>query len=109
MRALLTACAALALVACGQTTTSATTATPATTETPVAATPTTAAAATAQDTCGAAQYRTLVGANIAATTFPADANIRIIQPNTPVTQDFRADRLNVLTDATGVITSLECY
>lgn len=99
----------VALAACGQT------APPATTETPVAETPTTplapinAVEATAQDTCGAAQYRALVGTNVAAASFPADANIRIIPPRTPVTQDFSAARLNVLTDATGVIASLECY
>lgn len=108
MRALLTACAALALVACGQTTTPTTTETP-TAETPVAAAPTTAAEATAQDTCGASQYRGMIGTNIAAATFPADSGIRVIQPNTPVTQDFRADRLNVIVDANGAITSLECY
>ncbi|ANP44765.1 hypothetical protein ATE48_01910 [Candidatus Viadribacter manganicus] len=101
-------CAALALVACGQTTTPPAE-TPATTEAPAATAATTPAEATAQDACGAAQYAALVGTNIAAASFPADSNIRIIQPNTPVTQDFRADRLNVLTDASGVITSLECY
>ncbi len=104
---LIAACAA-ALAACGDTTISSPAA-----ETPVAeapaAMPANAAEATAQDTCGHAQYSALVGTNIAAATFPAESDIRIIQPNTPVTQDFRADRLNVLTDANGVITSLECY
>lgn len=106
MRTLLTAFAALALVACGQTTE-----TPATTtETPATtAAPQTAAEATEQDTCGAAQYSSLVGSNFAAVTFPAGANIRIIQPNQPVTQDFSPQRLNVITDANGLITSLECY
>jgi hypothetical protein len=51
----------------------------------------------------------MIGANIAAASFPADAGIRVIQPDTPVTEDFRPDRLNVITDANGVITSLECY
>lgn len=107
MRTILMACAALALVACGQTTTPATTEMPTTTEQP--STPQTAAEATAQDTCGAAQYSSLVGSNFAAVTFPAGANIRIIQPNQPVTQDFSAERLNVITDANGLITGLECY
>ncbi len=97
----------VALAACGQTTA------PATTETPIAETtiaaPTTAGEATAQDTCGASQYSSLIGANVAAASFPAGANIRIIQPNTVVTQDFSAARLNVITDANGVVTSLECY
>lgn len=80
-------------------------------ETPAepAAAPQTREEATAQDTCGAAQYRAMIGSNIAAVTFPADSGIRIIQPDTPVTMDFRADRLNVLVDANGVITALECY
>ena len=102
MRILLTACAAFALVACGQTTTPATTEAPATTaQTPAAVAP--------EDACGRSQYTALIGTNIAAATFPADSDVRIILPNTPVTQDFRAERLNVLTDANGVITSLECY
>ena len=106
MRALLTAFAALALVACGQTTETPATTTEAPTTT---AAPQTAAEATAQDTCGAAQYSSLIGSNFAAVTFPAGANIRIIQPNQPVTQDFSPQRLNVITDANGLITSLECY
>ena len=103
---LMTACV-LALAACGQTTTPPAAEAPAA-EAPVVA-PTTAAEATAQDTCGAAQYRTMIGSNIAAVTFPADAGIRIIQPDTVVTQDFSAQRLNVIADASGIITSLECY
>lgn len=108
MRALLTACAVFALAACGQTTAPATTETPATTEVQAPA-PLTAAEATAQDTCGASQYASLVGSNFAAVTLPAGANIRIIQPNQPVTMDFSAERLNIVTDANGIITSLECY
>jgi len=77
-------------------------------ETPTAA-PTTREEATAQDTCGASQYAAMVGTNIAAATFPADSGIRVIQPDSIVTQDFRADRLNVIVDASGVITALECY
>lgn len=107
MRRLFIACAVMALAACGQTTTSSETP-PATTET-VNVAPTTAAEATAQDTCGAAQYRAMIGSNIAAVTFPADSGIRIIQPDTMVTQDFSAQRLNVIADASGIITSLECY
>jgi hypothetical protein len=30
-------------------------------------------------------------------------------PDSVVTQDFRADRLNVIVDASGNITALECY
>ncbi len=105
---LVTAACVAALAACGQTTT------PATSEAPpadVATTtaPTTPAEATAQDTCGASQYRAMIGTNIAAASFPSGGNIRIVMPDQPVTQDFSAQRLNVITDTNGVITSLECY
>lgn len=106
MRRLLMICAIAVLGACGQTTSPAET--PATTETAQPA-PQTAAEATAQDTCGAAQYRNLVGTNVAAVTLPAGPNIRVIRPDTPVTQDFSPQRLNVIVDNAGVITSLECY
>ena len=76
---------------------------------PVAAAPTTREEATAQDTCGAAAYRAMIGTNAAAITLPAELNHRIIAPNTPVTMDFSAERLNIVTDASGIITSLECY
>jgi hypothetical protein len=65
--------------------------------------------ATAQDTCGASQYRSLVGSNFAAVSLPADSGVRIIQPDTVVTQDFRADRVNIIVDANGIITSVECF
>jgi hypothetical protein len=78
-------------------------------ELPSAAGPQTREEATRQDTCGAAAYRDMIGANIAAVTFPADSGIRVIQPDTAVTQDFRADRINVIADEHGVITALECF
>lgn len=106
MRALLLAAAALTLVACGQTTT---VETPPEPETPVATAPTTREEATAQDTCGASDYAAMVGSNVAAITLPAGLNHRIIAPDTPVTMDFSAERVNFLTDANGVITSVECY
>ena len=107
MRTLLLAFATFAVAACGQTVTPAGAPTAPAAETPAAAQ--TAAEATAQDICGASQYGSLIGANLAAVTLPADANIRVIQPDTPVTDDFRPDRLNIIVDANGVITSLECY
>jgi hypothetical protein len=75
---------------------------------PVAA-PASREEATAQDTCGAAAYRAMIGTPIAAASFPATPNIRVIMPDSVVTQDFRADRLNVIVDASGNITALECY
>lgn len=105
MRALLLAAAAFTLVACGQSTTPA----PEPTPEPVAAAPTTREEATAQDTCGASGYRNMIGTNVAAITLPAGLNHRIIAPNTPVTMDFSAERVNFLTDANGLIPAVECY
>lgn len=76
---------------------------------PAAAAPTTREEATAQDTCGAAAYRAMIGTPLAAASFPATPNIRVIQPDTMVTQDFRPDRINVIVNASGIITGLECY
>jgi hypothetical protein len=81
-------------------------------EEPVAETPAmpqTAAEATAQDTCGGSQYAGFVGSNLAAVTMPADSGVRIIQPDTVVTQDFNPERINFIVDADGIITSIECY
>lgn len=71
--------------------------------------PQTAAEATAQDTCGAAQYRSMVGSNFAAVTLPVEANIRVVQPDTIVTQDFSPTRINMIVGADGIITAFECY
>jgi len=102
---IISAVAMLALAACGQT---AEPPPPAPEpETPVVVAPTNAEEATAQDTCGASQYASMVGTQIAAATFPE--GVRTIAPDTVVTQDFRADRLNVLVDANGVITGFQCY
>ncbi len=106
IRAVLFASAALLAAACSQQTP------PPAPETPAEvadAMPQTKEEATAQDTCGASQYAALIGSNFAAVTLPADANVRIIQPDTVVTQDFRADRANILVDAGGIITGVECY
>jgi hypothetical protein len=51
----------------------------------------------------------MIGTSLAAAQFPATPNIRVIQPDTMVTEDFRADRLNVIVDASGTITGMECY
>lgn len=109
MRSLLMSLAALgALAACGPTTTPAQTEAPAA-EAPVAA-PANAAEATAQDTCGAAAFRHLVGtpaAGIDEASLPAGT--RIVTPTTMVTQDFNPARLNVVTDANGNVASVSCY
>lgn len=76
---------------------------------PVTAGPQTREEATAQDTCGAAAYSAMIGTPIAAASFPATPQIRVIMPDSAVTEDFRPDRLNVIVDAGGNITALECY
>lgn len=74
------------------------------------AAPMNAAEATAADTCGASQHQALIGTPASAidlATFPAGT--RIVTPETMVTQDFRADRLNITTGTDGNVVSLNCY
>lgn len=98
--------------------------TPATEPTPVAPVPGAAAPATATpdpqppavdpanpppDACGAAQYAGLVGKPITEPGVPAEGpDVRHIRPDTQVTMDFRADRLNIDIDANDVITGFRC-
>lgn len=61
------------------------------------------------DACGAAQYAALVGQPITAAGVPVESpSVRYIRPNTQVTMDFRADRLNIDIDANDVITGFRC-
>ena len=57
--------------------------------------------------CGANQHAARIGTALADWTPPSGA--RVIRPGTAVTRDFRRERLNVIVDAEGRITSLECY
>lgn len=63
--------------------------------------------ATRRDSCGARAYRDRVGTRAQDHQWPALS--RIVGPGTAVTDDFRPSRLNIITDADGVITALECY
>lgn len=58
--------------------------------------------------CGADQLQALVGqpARDVQASFPE--NVRIIPPNSAVTQDFRPDRLNVDLDGAGLIVRIWC-
>lgn len=58
--------------------------------------------------CPEQEYSWLIGQNIAEVSLPSDLNDRIIAPDTPVTQDFRPDRLNIMIDEDGFITDLDC-
>lgn len=75
-----------------------------------AATPQTAEEATAQDACGASRFQHLIGtlaSEIDQATLPAGA--RVLTPDAIVTQDFRPDRLNIMTGTDGRVSSLSCY
>ncbi len=67
----------------------------------------TAEEATRRDSCGARAFAAHIGTEASAHQWPAGA--RVIGPETAVTDDFRPSRLNIITDANGVITALECY
>ena len=60
------------------------------------------------DACGASGYAGLVGRPLAAVTLPADLGARIVAPDTVVTMDIRPDRLNIATDAGGIVTRVYC-
>lgn len=60
------------------------------------------------DACGAVANHARIGTPLSAWT-PTPAGARIIHPGQPVTDDLRRERLNVLVDAEGRITALECY
>jgi hypothetical protein len=111
---LITALALGALVAC--TPKQAEEPAPATTETPAAdetvakpvAQPETQPAEMDDDLCKASEYQSLIGANVAAVTLPADLFHRIYKEGDAVTKDYRQDRLNIVTDENGVIIEVKC-
>jgi hypothetical protein len=75
-----------------------------------AATPQTAEEATAQDLCGASRFQNLIGtlaSEIDQATLPAGT--RVLTPDAIVTQDFRPDRLNIMSGTDGRVSSLSCY
>lgn len=77
---------------------------------PSASPPQTAEDATAQDTCGMARFRLLIGTDASAidrSTLPP--RTRIITPGMMVTQDFSAERLNIMTGVDGKVSSMRCF
>jgi hypothetical protein len=62
----------------------------------------------AEDACGAAALQQLLGAPVADQDFSAIAARRIMADGSPMTMDYRADRLNVTYDAQGRITRIWC-
>ncbi|MFM7445134.1 MAG: I78 family peptidase inhibitor [Tabrizicola sp.] len=62
-----------------------------------------------QNACGAVGMQDLVGREddaLAAMTFPAGTCL--LYPGTPVTEDYRPDRLNIDIDQSGAITGVWC-
>lgn len=59
--------------------------------------------------CDADAHRSLIGSHVAAVSFPAGANVRIVCTTCPTTRDYRPDRLNIrFEEATGIIRQVDC-
>jgi hypothetical protein len=68
-----------------------------------------AASPAPEDACGAAPLQSIVGEDIADHgELEPDDKLRVIGPDTAVTMDYRADRLNVEYDEAGTITRVYC-
>ena len=62
-----------------------------------------------EDPCGAGKYRHLVGTSakgLDMSQFPPGT--RLLYPTTPMTRDYRIDRLNIHADKQGKIMRLDC-
>lgn len=65
-------------------------------------------------TCDASKVQSLVGQVLteemqrSALATSGSRSLRVIPPNTAVTMDYRADRLNIETDAAGKVTGVKC-
>ncbi len=61
------------------------------------------------DTCGARLFSELVGKQIDGAGVPGDSRlVRHIRPDTRVTMDYIAQRMNIEADAQGVIRKINC-
>lgn len=61
-------------------------------------------------TCDADALRDLIGRNITVLhTMRFGVTLRIISPDTAVTEDFNPDRLNIIHDQNGLITNIGCH
>ncbi|PCH66748.1 MAG: hypothetical protein COC12_12535 [Rhodobacteraceae bacterium] len=58
--------------------------------------------------CGADRVQDMVGQPVEASRDRLAPEARIIPPNSPITQDYRPDRLNVDLDEGGIITRIWC-
>ncbi len=59
--------------------------------------------------CDAEAAQSLIGSHRGAVTFPADANVRFVCTECPMTRDYRRDRLTIFFDeGTGLIERVQC-
>lgn len=59
--------------------------------------------------CDAEAAQSLIGSHHGAVTFPAEATVRFVCTECPMTRDYRRDRLTVFYDRdTGLIERLQC-
>ncbi|MHA6325110.1 I78 family peptidase inhibitor [Roseivivax sp. CAU 1753] len=61
-----------------------------------------------EDPCGASEYAGSIGQPASSLTFPPDRSVRVLAPDSMMTMDYRIDRLNVLTDDTGLVIEFRC-
>lgn len=66
------------------------------------------AARTDIELCDAADYRPLIGSNIAATTLPAGPRLRVYSVDDIVTQEYIPQRTNIIYRPDGTILRVEC-
>jgi hypothetical protein len=76
---------------------------------PQAAAPQTAEEATQADACGASRYAHLIGASAEQIDRAALPPRTRVEPNTMVTMDFSAERLNIIVGADGRVGSMRCF
>lgn len=94
---------ALGLAAC------ATPTEPASPSGPLAAVPDAALPDSSVDTCGARLFSELIGKKIDGSGVPGDSRlVRHILPDTRVTMDYIAQRMNIEADASGTIRKINC-
>lgn len=65
--------------------------------------------AAGQDTCDAARNSDLLGRTLDQISVQPGPDLRIVEPDSMITMDLRATRLNIETDASGTVVRLACY
>lgn len=60
------------------------------------------------DTCGLDNYQGFIGQPVAAITYPAGDNVRVVQPGEILSQIYVADRVNLYVDEASVVQRIIC-